>query len=69
VLYENVSNPHSGCALDNILTGIMCNSHFGKRLGARDMTIFESHVGPHVLHIAYITIYTRIWSYIKVKTA
>lgn len=34
--------------LDNILTRIVSNYHFGKQLVARDMTICGSHVGPHV---------------------
>ena len=33
-----------GGAFGNILIGIVPNSHFGKRRGARDMTIFGSHV-------------------------
>ena len=35
-------------AHDNILTSFVSNSHFGKRSVARDMTIFGSHVGPHL---------------------
>ena len=38
-------------ALGNILNGIVSNSHAGKRPGARDMTIFGSHVGPHNIHL------------------
>lgn len=34
-------------ALGNILTAIVSNYHFGKRLGARDMTIFGFHFGGH----------------------
>ena len=34
--------------LGNILTSIVSNSLFGKRPGARDMTMFRSHVGLHV---------------------
>jgi len=38
-----------GCGtLGNILTSIVSNSLFGKRPGARDMTMFRCHVGPHV---------------------
>ena len=35
-------------ALGNMLTSIVSNSHFGKRLVARDMTIFGCHVGRRV---------------------
>ena len=34
--------------------------HFGKRLGARDITIFGSHVGPHILNIEYFEVYEGI---------
>ena len=33
--------------LGNILTSIESNSHFGKRPGAYDITIFSPHVGPY----------------------
>ena len=38
---------------DNILTNILPDSH----LGARDMTILRSHVGPHVHTIGYMDVY------------
>ena len=34
--------------IGNMLTSIVSNSRFGKRPGARNMTIFGSHVGAHV---------------------
>ena len=41
-------------ALGDILTSIVSNSHFGKRLVARDMTICGFYVGPHVNeHVDY----------------
>ena len=43
-------------AFGNMLTSIVPNSHFRKRPGARDMTIFGSHVGPH----NFIGYYRRI---------
>ena len=53
-------------ALGNILTTIVSNSHFGKRPGPRDMTIFESHVGPHICNIRYLKVYESIWLYMGV---
>ena len=41
-------------ALGNILTSIVSNSHFGKRPGARDVTVFGYHVGPHIPNIGYL---------------
>ena len=35
-------------ALEDMLTIIVANSHFGKRSAARVMTIFRSHVVTHV---------------------
>ena len=35
-------------ALGDILSSIVSNSHFRKRPVARDMTIFGSHILPHV---------------------
>ena len=37
-----------------------------KTAGARDMTIFESHVGPHIPTIGYLAVYVAILEYIKV---
>ena len=37
-------------ALGDILTRIVSNSYFGKRPGARDMTVFGSSVGSHNIH-------------------
>lgn len=37
-------------AFGNMLTSIVPNSYFWKRLGARDMTVFGSHVGPDKIH-------------------
>ena len=36
-----------GGALGNILTSVVSNSYFGKRLVARDITSLGSHVDPH----------------------
>ena len=44
-------------ALGNILISIVSNSHFGKRPGARDTTIFESHADPHIPNIGYMEVY------------
>ena len=44
----------------------MSNSHLWKRLGARDIAIFGSHVGPHILNIVYLDAYGGIWGYMKV---
>ena len=45
----NIFVPFWVCgALGNILRRIVSNSHFGKRPGAQDMTMFGSHVGPHI---------------------
>ena len=49
-----------------MLTSIVSNSHFGKRLGTRDMTIFGSHVGPHIPNTGYLEVYGGIWWYMKV---
>ena len=43
----------------------MSNSHFGEQ-PARDMTIFGSHVGPHIPNIGYFEVYEGIWGYMKV---
>ena len=37
-------------AFGNILIRIVSNSDFGKRVGARDMTMFAAHVGRHNIH-------------------
>ena len=47
-------------ALGEMLNSIVSNSHFGKRLGARDMTIVGSHVGPHITNIGYLETYGGI---------
>ena len=44
-------------ALGNILKSIVSNSHFGKRPGARDMTILRCHVGAHIPNIGYLEVY------------
>ena len=36
-------------SLGDMLSIVVSNSHFGTRLGARDMTILGSHVGAHVI--------------------
>ena len=40
--------------LSYILTGILSKARFGKQLGAREMTIFESHVGSHIPYIGVL---------------
>ena len=40
--------------------------HPGKRSGAGVIVIFGSHVGPHILNIAYFQIYEGIGGYKKV---
>ena len=55
-------------SLGNILTSIVPNLHFGKRPGPGDMTIFGSHVGPHIPNIEYLKaleVYGNIWTYTK----
>ena len=44
----------------------MSNSHLWKRSGARVMTIFVFHIGPHVPNIEYFEVYERIWRYMRV---
>ena len=44
-------------AFGDILGSIVSNSHFGKRSGARDMAIFGSYVGLHILNIRYLVVY------------
>ncbi len=53
----------------NILTRIVSNSHFWKRLGAGDMTIVGFHVGSHIPNIGNLEVhgvYAGIWRYIDV---
>ena len=47
-------------ALGDMLNSIVSNSHFWKRLGARDMTIFGSHVGLRIPSIGYFEVYGSI---------
>ena len=49
--------------LGDLLNIMVSNSHFGKWPGARDMTIFGSHVSPHVPNIRYFEVYAK---YMKV---
>ena len=47
----------------------MSNSHFGKRSGARVMTIFGIHVGLHIPNIGYLEVFGGVWDiwrYMKV---
>ena len=44
-------------ALGDMLSIIVSNSLFGKRLGARDMTIFGFHLGPNIPIIRYSEAY------------
>ena len=46
--------------LGNTLISSLPNSHSGKRLVARDMTMFVSHVGPHISYIGYTKEYDGI---------
>ena len=39
----------------------MSNSHFRKRPGAGDMTIFGFHVGLHITNPGYLEVYAGIW--------
>ena len=48
-----------------MLNSIVSNSHFWKRPGARDMTIFMSHVGPHIPNNGYLEVYGGIWGLYK----
>ena len=48
LIFMNVDPFWVRAALGNILTSIVSNSHLGKRLVDRDMTISGSHVDPHV---------------------
>ena len=48
-------------------TSIVSDSRVGKRLGARDMSIFGFHVGPHISNIEYIEAYEVIWGYLGVS--
>ena len=47
-------------ALGDMLNSIESSSHFWKRPGARDMTIFGSHVGAHIPNIGYVEVYEGI---------
>ena len=42
-------------ALRNMLTSMLPNLHFGKRVGAQDMIIFGLHVGPHIPNAGLFT--------------
>ena len=53
-------------ALGDMLTSIVSNSHFGKRPGARDMTIFGCHVGPHIPNFVYREVYGSIRRYVEI---
>ena len=53
-------------ALGDMLNIIVSNSDFGKRPGARDITIVGSHVGPHIPNIRYLEVYDGLWRYMKV---
>ena len=55
-----------GEALGNILTSIVPNSHFGRRLWVRDMAIFRSHVGSQFSNFGYMEVYRGIWRSIQV---
>ena len=52
-------------ALGDTLSIIVSNSRFGKRLGARDRTIFGSHVGCHILNIGYLEAHDGVRGYMK----
>ena len=49
-----------------MFNSIVSYYHFGKRSGAWDMTIFESHVSPCIPNIGYIKVYGGIWAYMEV---
>ena len=53
-------------AIGDMLSIIVSNSHFWKRLGARDVTIFGYHVGSHILNSGYLEAYGSIWRYMGV---
>ena len=53
-------------ALGDIVFSIVSNSYFGKRSGARYMTIFGSHVGPLIPNIDYFKVYEDIQRYMEV---
>ena len=43
-----------------MLTSTLTKFHLGKQLGAQDIQICRSHVGPHIPNIGYIKIYVNI---------
>ena len=49
-----------------MLGRFVSNSHLWKRSGARVMTIFRSHVGPHIHNIKYFWVYAGIWRSMRV---
>ena len=49
-----------------MLTRIVSNDPFGKRLVARVMTIFGIHVGLHIPNNGYSEVYGCIGRYLKV---
>ena len=49
-----------------MLGSFVSNSHLWKRSGARVMTIFGFHVGPHIPNIEYFEVYEGIWGYMEV---
>ena len=49
-----------------MLSIILSNSHFGKRLGAGDMIIFGSNVEPRIPNIGDLKAYGGIWRYMNV---
>ena len=66
-------------ALGNKLTSMVSNSHFGKRLVARELTTFGFHVGPHIPNVRcmqehggmkkYMEVYVGICRYMNVYGA
>ena len=40
---------------------MVSNVYFWRRSGARVMSVFGSHVGPHICIIEYFEVYEGIW--------
>ena len=55
-------------AFGDILGSVVSSSQFWKRPGVRDMTIFKSYVGIHILNLdilKYIKVYEGMWRYLE----
>ena len=60
IIYINLGPVGYARASGDMLGSFRSNSRFGKRSGARVMTIFVSHVGPHLPNIEYFEVYEGI---------